>query len=75
MPKIIKLTLEKNPSKFLDTKLLTIEYMKLKYNEKKQRYQRIGVLASLAGIREMQFQYIYIGQSEYRQTLIWKFKS
>ena len=74
MSKIIKLTLEKNPSKFLDTKLLTIEYMKLKYKEKKQRYQRIGVLASLAGIREMQFQYIYIGQSEYRQTLIWKFK-
>ena len=74
MSKIIKLTLKKNPSKFLDTKLLTIEYMKLKYKEKKQRYQRIGVLASLAGIREMQFQYIYIGQSEYRQTLIWKFK-
>ena len=49
--------------------------MKLKYKEKKKRYQRIGVLASLAGIREMQFQYIYIGQSEYRQTLIWKFKS
>ena len=30
--------------------------MKLKYTGKKQRYQRIAVLTSQKGIREMQFQ-------------------
>ena len=44
--------------------------MKLKYTGKKQRYQCIGVLASLKGIREMQYQQIYISQNEYCWTLI-----
>ena len=49
--------------------------MKLKYTGKKQRHQRIGVLASLKGIREIQYQQIYIGQNEYRRDLIQKFRS
>ena len=54
--KNIKLTVEKSFSKFLDTRLLMNIGMKLKYTGNKQIYQRIGVLASLKGIREMQFQ-------------------
>ena len=34
--KNVKLTLEKSPSKFLDTKLLIMEYAKLKYTERKE---------------------------------------
>ena len=33
-----------------------MEYMKLKYTGKKQRCERTGVLTSLKGIKEMQFQ-------------------
>ena len=53
----------------------TMEYMKLKYAGKKQRYQRIGVLESLKCIREIQYQQIYIDLNEYRRALTRKFKS
>ena len=53
----------------------TMEYMKLKYAGKKQRYQGIGVLESLKGIREMQYQQIYIDLNEYRRALTRKFRS
>ena len=54
--KNIKLTVEKGPSKFLDTRLLINNGIYETENTgKKQKYQPIRVLTSLKGIREMQF--------------------
>ena len=55
--KNINLTVEKSPKNVLDTRLLINNGIyELKYTGKKQRYQRIWILTSLKGIREMQFQ-------------------
>ena len=55
--KNINLTVEKSPKNFLDTRLLINNGIyELKYTGKKQKYQRIWILTSLKGIREMQFQ-------------------